>query len=677
VGILLACVAGAGAQEKPEGPEFRRAGAGRVDEIIRNGTFRGSSVSHAPQFKGHAAAGPVYEVLLVWTFTVKVPVGEKTEFLCTRPCQGGSHTHGQCEQANCSPPTCGPHVRPQLEVKYEVLESATKRAVESAGGSSSEKWKVAGSASVKAGGKVKGVNLGGTAKGSAEKGGETESSTSTEDESSAKSSSTHSGTLIFPERSFGHFAPACSSQTGVVGLKIAPREIELHVRAWFVLPPGMKDLDMADGTNFKPDSSWIKDWEAEAWRDMGPAGFVDTADPSEVFRTGAPKVACHCRPKATLTESPGGSSDDSHGTPSTPGSAPTPSGSKKSTPGAPKAPVAPGEKPSGAPAAGKAATEFGNVGLDPLINFGSIGAGDTFATAITVGSAESADLLRTELTNGGVKVTQNGQAVPFKVISPPQYADAFAPDPDTTVWVETTVLPSAKREVKLGLEQQPADSDGAPTVIGDTTFLAQPRAGIFATPDGVQISVTGTETPWGKQEPKFELHPKNTDPMSPSPNGTDEGGTGSKIVGWLVDTGVSLATVGALYYVGTLLEPEDGGGEGGVPGVRRQGQPAGPTGQGVPTGDGLSPDDAVNGTKSTWTLTGHNSFPTGAQPANGQPAITNVSGMSGVVMDPNFTPTPDAPVVPYLPAFKTGDLITVSLGWDASAGQVPADGAPS
>ncbi len=461
----------------------------------------------------------------------------------------------------------------------------------------------------------------------------------------------------------------------------------MTARVTIFVPHGTSATNWQTADGLSSGSQWVNDYEVIGYDDLGQAGAVDKLQPVIAWKTGPAELKCQCRAIPVATPIPGGHSGDGSGTPSAPTTPPAGPKLTKPKPGAgkggdgPDAPRAPqGGSDAGAGAnapAGDGQTSFGNVGMDPLVNFGSIGAGDKFATAITVGNVETADALRTEMENGGVKLTQNGQPVPFDVIDAPDYADAFAPDPDTTIWVETTVMPAKKREVTLGLEQPATDAAGANTgtdiVISSTTFLAQPRATMFATPDGVAISVTGQEVPWGEQEPQFELHPKNTDAMSPSPNGTDTTGIGGKIISFLGDTAIGLVTAGGLYYVGTLLEPD--GGDKSPTGGRRppagpnggQGAP-GPTTQGISGSDGLSPNDIVSGTKGTWTIKGHNNFPTGAVPSGGNPAITNVSGMSGVVMDPNFTPTPDAPNTPYLPAVKSGDLLTISVSWQSTAG---------
>lgn len=296
--------------------------------------------------------------------------------------------------------------------------------------------------------------------------------------------------------------------------------------------------------------------------------------------------------------------------------------------------------------------------METLVNAGSIGAGDRFTTAITVTSADEATKLADSLKKGEYVMTQNGTPVPYNVIPAPKYAAAFGHDAATTIYVESTVMPTSKRAIKVQVERPASEPGGSSDVVTSTDLWTQPRSGVFVDPStgSATIAVTGWEPLPGATvtNPQFTLTEKSTTPGTTGTTGTTAGDTtktnsgGSGILGTLADAGIGLVTAGAGYYVGTLLNPSSAG-KGKEPAV-----------QPIPTsGTGTTPTGFTGDVTNTYTTGGYNTVPTGQSPSTTNYVITNVAGSTGVLPS-STTATPDATVT-YSPAFRVGDIVTVTV----------------
>ncbi len=346
-------------------------------------------------------------------------------------------------------------------------------------------------------------------------------------------------------------------------------------------------------------------------------------------------------------------------------------------PAGPNAPVGPaggkGGGQGGPAADGGAVTTGGTApSMEALVNAGSIGAGDRFTTAITVTNKEEATKLSDALKGGEYVLTQNGTPVPYNVIPAPKYAAAFGHDPGTTIYVETTAMPTSKRAVRVQVEKPASEPGGTTEVVTGTDMFFQSRSAIFLDPASGQatIAVTSWEPLPGATvtNPQFTLTEKTP---TPGTSGTGQGPTvgdagttksgGSGVLGTLADAGIGLVTAGAGYYIGTLTTPTDPG----------RGQ--NPVVQQIPTqGTGATPTGFVGDVNNTYTPGGYNSIPTGQGPSSTTYVITNVAGSTGVL--PSSTTATADTTVTYTPAFRVSDIATVTVTYPTGA--LRASGTP-
>lgn len=452
------------------------------------------------------------------------------------------------------------------------------------------------------------------------------------------------------------------------------------------------DWSTTGGATVSGSGTWVPTGE---WKTMGP---------------------CWCgkaKPAAGPTSPPGPSGPSGPTAPTRPTSAATtyPPGPTPTGPTGPTAPTGPGTKPAGDTGGGgtgpgkdaptgptapagpatpdgpggftepkppplrpvpRAPTEPPTYTMAPVVNAGTIGAGDSFSTAITVKDAATAEAIKAGLRGGEMVMTQNGVPVQSEVIATPQHVAAFDQNPATTVYVKSTVLPARDREVRIGLEKR--TDAGTTEVMGSTTMLTQSRAAIFQDPASgeVKVVVTGTDTPWGDADPQFELHPRS----DPSAVGTPadiaaKQGEGSTVWSVLKAAGWTIVSVGAGVAVATMV----GGGSGGSS-KGGGGQTANPPARPIPptatTSAGTTPGQFVDTINTAYSTTAHNSIPTGQTATADKPAITNIAGSSAIVPNPKLNKEVAGETPSFIAAVSPGDVIKVKIAKPAQWEPVPS-----